>query len=44
MCILLHVKKKGVDVYSYPQGLISIFYVRILESIISKLALCKMSF
>ena len=41
---LVHVNNKGAGLYSYPRSLISAFIVRLLESIISKLASCKISF
>ena len=40
----MHANNKGAGLYSYPRSLISAFIVRLLESIISKLASCKISF
>ena len=37
-------KGAGLSVSSYPRSLISAFIVRLLESIISELAYCKISF
>ena len=41
---MVHAKNKGADLYSYPRSLISVFIVSLLESIISKLASCQISF
>ena len=41
---LVHANNKGSGLYSYPRSLISTFIVCLLESIISKLASCKISF
>ena len=40
----MHANNKGAGQYSYPGSLTSAFIVRLLESIISKLASCKISF
>ena len=40
----MHVNKKGAGLYSYPRSLTSAFIDRLLESIMSKLASCKISF
>ena len=41
--ILLHVSNKCVDQPAHPRCLISTFVVRFLESVITKLASCKIS-
>ena len=41
---LVHAKNKGADLYSYTRSLISGFIVGVFESIIYKLASCKISF
>ena len=40
----VHANNKGAGLSSYPRSLISAFIVRLLESIISELAYCKISF
>ena len=39
----VHANNKGAGLSSYPRSLISAFIVRLLESIISELAYCKIS-
>ena len=41
---LVHANNKGAGLSSYPRSLISAFIVCLLESIISELAYCKISF
>ena len=41
---LVHGNNKGAGLYSYPRSPISTFVVHLLESIISELASCKISF
>ena len=41
---LVRANNKGEGLYSYPRSLISAFIVRLLESSMSKLASCKISF
>ena len=42
--IFVHANNKGSGLSSYPRSLISAFIVHLLESIISELAYCKISF
>ena len=42
--IWVHANNKGAGLYLYPRSLISAFIIRLLASIISKLASCKNSF